>query len=54
MIETKLFIFGIFVFLLFLTGIVYTIKEFKDLDQEQQKAWREKSKNIRVDEDLET
>ena len=54
MIETRLFFFGIFVVILFLTGILYTVKEFRELDQEEQKAWREEKKNIRIDEDFET
>lgn len=54
MIETRLLFFGVIVVLLFSIGLVYTIKEFKELDQEQQKEWREKSKDIQVDEDFET
>lgn len=54
MIETRLFIFGVFVVLLFSIGIFYTIKEFRDFNEEKQKQWRNKSKGIRVEDDIET
>lgn len=54
MFETRLFAFGIFVVLLFCIGILYTIKEFKEMNQNEQKKWRNKSKGIRVEDDLET
>lgn len=49
--DSLLFGFGVFVMLLFTAGILFTVKEFKDMDQEAQKKYREKPKNMRINTD---
>lgn len=42
--EANLFIFGILVVIIFSIGIVFTVREFREMDQEEQRNYRDDSK----------
>ena len=48
MTDTLLFQFGVFVVLLFLAGIGYTIKEFSQMDDSNQREWKKDKKDIHI------
>ncbi|MDX1639436.1 MAG: hypothetical protein R3281_15825 [Balneolaceae bacterium] len=47
--ETNIFIFGVFMTSLFLVGIFFTIKEFRDMNQEQQRKWKEERRDMKIE-----
>ncbi len=48
MTDTLLFQFGVFVVLLFLAGIAYTIREFSQMSESNQREWKEEKKDIHI------
>lgn len=46
--NSLLFGFGVFVVLIFLIGILFTIKEFQNMDDGKQRNYQEDSNSIRI------
>ncbi|MDX1585315.1 MAG: hypothetical protein R3222_01170 [Balneolaceae bacterium] len=45
--DSAVFGFGVFVVLIFLAGVAFTIKEFQNLNEEKQRDYKNKDMNIR-------
>jgi hypothetical protein len=45
--DSTVFGFGVFVVLLFLSGIVFTIREFQNMDEKKQRNWKKQDMNIK-------
>lgn len=48
MTDTLLFQFGVFVVLLFLAGIVYTMREFSQMNESNQREWKNEKKDMHI------
>lgn len=51
--EPSVFGFGIFVVLIFIAGVLYTIKEFGEIDEVKQREWRQRDKNMDIKKEVE-
>ncbi len=45
--DSAVFGFGVFVVLIFLAGVVFTIKEFQDMNEAKQKEYKKRDMNIK-------
>lgn len=45
--DSTVFGFGVFVVLLFIAGILYTVKEFQNMDESEQRNWKKQDMNIK-------
>lgn len=45
--DSALFGFGVFVVLIFLAGVVFTIQEFRNINEDKQRDYKSKDMNIR-------
>lgn len=49
--DSTVFGFGIFVVLIFLVGVAFTIREFQHMDQSKQRNWKNKDMDIKKESD---
>lgn len=45
--DSAVFGFGVFVVIIFLAGVVFTIKEFRNIDEAKQRSYKNKDMNIK-------
>jgi hypothetical protein len=45
--DSTIFGFGVFVVLIFLAGLVYTFREFRHMNEANQRNWKKKSMDIK-------
>lgn len=45
--DSAVFGFGVFVVLIFLAGVVFTIKEFQDMNEDKQREYKKRDMNIK-------
>lgn len=49
--NAALFGVGIFITLLFLMGILFTVREFRNMEKERQKSYKHNAKNMQIESD---
>ena len=45
--DSAVFGFGVFVVLIFLAGVIFTIKEFQDMNEAKQREYKNRDMNIK-------
>lgn len=45
--DSTVFGFGVFVVLLFLAGIIFTVREFQNMNDSEQRNWKKQDMNIK-------